>query len=136
LITARTVLVDAGPLIAVVHPADQYYHRAQTELSQLTAAGWRLAIIPTTLLETHRVILRQFGKLHAHRWLGEAFSGLDAVPLLTEDWKRAVDTALRFNDQAITLFDTLLYVVSERMQLPIWTYDHHFDVLGSRVWRE
>ena len=40
-----------------------------------------------------------------------------------------------YPDQPITLFDALLAVMSERFDLPVWTFDHHFDVMRVAVWR-
>lgn len=31
--------------------------------------------------------------------------------------------------------DAINAEISDRLQIPMWTYDHHFDVMGSRVWR-
>lgn len=46
-----------------------------------------------------------------------------------------MEIPLRYPDQSITLFDAILAVLSDRLALPIWTFDHHFDVMGSDVWR-
>ena len=32
--------------------------------------------------------------------------------------------------------DATTAVLSAKMNIPIWTYDYHFDVMGSLVWRE
>ena len=42
---------------------------------------------------------------------------------------------LRYRDQDLSLFDAIAAVVSERLSLPVWTYDHHFDVIRADVWR-
>jgi predicted nucleic acid-binding protein len=39
------------------------------------------------------------------------------------------------SDQDISLFDAITHVVSERLHVPVWSYDHHFDVLRTRRWR-
>jgi predicted nucleic acid-binding protein len=40
-----------------------------------------------------------------------------------------------FPTKSITLFDATLAIVASRLRLPVWTYDHHFDVMGTSVWR-
>jgi predicted nucleic acid-binding protein len=40
----------------------------------------------------------------------------------------------RFPDQAISLFDAVVVAVSQRLDVPVWTYDFHFDVLGAHRW--
>jgi len=27
-----------------------------------------------------------------------------------------------------------LAIVAARLNLPVWTYDHHFDTMGTAVW--
>ena len=38
-------------------------------------------------------------------------------------------------DQPITMFDAVLAELAEHLGLPVWTYDHHFDVMEVPVWR-
>jgi predicted nucleic acid-binding protein len=47
----------------------------------------------------------------------------------------AVKKVSRYPDQKITLVDAIVAVLSEKMNLPVWSYDYHFDVMGIPVWR-
>jgi hypothetical protein len=38
-------------------------------------------------------------------------------------------------DQPITLFDAAVATLAARLQIEVWTYDHHFDVMNASVWR-
>ena len=40
---------------------------------------------------------------------------------------------MQYPDQTITLVDATTAVLSAKMNIPIWTYDYHFDVMGSLV---
>jgi predicted nucleic acid-binding protein len=51
------------------------------------------------------------------------------------DYQRAADRVQRFQDQAISLFDAVLAVLAETLDLPVWTFDHQFDVMRVAVWR-
>ena len=47
--------------------------------------------------------------------------------------------AAKLNDlagQSITLFDATVAVLAERLQMEVWTYDHHFDVMQASVWHQ
>jgi predicted nucleic acid-binding protein len=33
------------------------------------------------------------------------------------------------------MFDAITAVVSRRLSMQVWTYDHHFDVVRDEVWR-
>jgi predicted nucleic acid-binding protein len=35
----------------------------------------------------------------------------------------------------LSLFDAIAAVVGERLSLAVWTYDYHFDVMRTEVWR-
>jgi predicted nucleic acid-binding protein len=47
----------------------------------------------------------------------------------------AVQYIQRYSDQPITLADGVLAVLSQRLSLPVWTFDHHFDVMRANRWR-
>jgi len=52
-----------------------------------------------------------------------------------EEHVAAIDRVARYRDQPISLFDGLLAAMSDELGLPVWTYDHHIDVMGIAVWR-
>ena len=52
-----------------------------------------------------------------------------------DDYLAAAALLSRYPDQRITLADAVVATLSRRLGLPVWTYDHHFDVMGSSVWR-
>jgi predicted nucleic acid-binding protein len=43
-------------------------------------------------------------------------------------------TSARYRDQAISLYDLTLAVLAEELDLPVWSYDRHFDLLGVATW--
>jgi predicted nucleic acid-binding protein len=76
-------------------------------------------------------VLRGFGTRRAADWLENVT--IDTLLLVPEadDYSVAKGLASRVPDQRLTVFDALVYVFSERPGIPVWTYDHHFDVLGA-----
>lgn len=52
-----------------------------------------------------------------------------------EDYRGAIRRVSRYPDQDISLIDALSVEIGDRLEAPAWTYDHHFDVMGARVWR-
>lgn len=131
----RAVLVDAGPLLALVDRHDEHHDRADGELFVIEERSLRLVVPWTTLLEAYTLVMRRFGVKRAQTWLAEATAGTSQVSPTREYYERAGELVGRFRDQDITLFDGLLAVLSEDLGLPVWTFDHHFDVMGARVWR-
>jgi predicted nucleic acid-binding protein len=52
-----------------------------------------------------------------------------------EDYRRAIAKVRVLPDQEISLFDATLASLAERLELRVWTYDHHFAVMRVPVWR-
>jgi predicted nucleic acid-binding protein len=131
----RAVLADSGPLYAAVDPSDAHHRRAQTELKLLTRESRYVIVVYPILLETHALVLRRVGPKSASAWLDEILkSGPPASPL-AEDYLDGIMTLSALPDQSITLFDATLAAMGARLKMKIWTYDHHFNVMRSEVWR-
>jgi predicted nucleic acid-binding protein len=131
----RTILADTGPLYAALDPDDQYHQRAQAELARFEAAGVAVAILLPTLFEAYSLAMQRLGVRVALRWLDEVMQGASVLSPTAADVTAALTQARAYPDQRLTLFDTLISTVSARLDLPVWTYDYHFDVLRATVWR-
>lgn len=131
----RAVLADTGPQYAAAVPSDQHHERAGEDTERLAREGLEVVVAYPVLLETQALILRRSHPTSVHGWLQELTAGAELINPAPEDYRRAIERARRFSDQPITLFDAVAAVLSERLELPVWTYDHHFDVMGVRVWR-
>ncbi|HVC35617.1 MAG TPA: PIN domain-containing protein [Chloroflexota bacterium] len=132
----QAVVVDTGPLYAAIDRDDQYHVQAQAQIQRLNHQGLTIIILQSTLLEAYSLTLYRLGVKAAHRWLVEISSGALLVNPTTEDYQQAQQILLTFHDQSLSLFDAVLAAVSRRLETPIWSYDHHFDVLRVEVWRE
>lgn len=129
------VLADTGPLYAAADPSDQYHHRAQEELRRIEQQRMAVIVGYPTVLETYSLIVRRLGPALATAWSQQVLSGTSRINPLPEDYEEAHRQAAAYVDQAITLFDAVLAVLSRRLQLPVWTYDYHFDLMRASVWR-
>jgi len=129
------VLVDTGPLYAAVDVDDQFHTQAQDELRRLEQDRMSAVVAYPTLLEAYSLVLRRLGLKVAHRWLEEVRLGASAVNPTQEDYQSAVGYIYSYPDQLLTMFDSVLAVLSKRLDCPIWTYDYHFDVMKAAVWR-
>lgn len=129
------VLADTGPLYAIVDRTDQYHRRAQEDLHRLEQEGITVVVAAPILLETYTLVLRQMGIGRAHTWLREMISAATLINPILQDYLLATETIRRYVDQPLTLFDAVLARISGRLQYPVWTYDHHFEVMRALVWR-
>lgn len=131
----RAVLADCGPLYAAVDPDDTHHDRARRELNRLARDQHEVLVAYSTLLEAYTLVLYRLGKRVASTWLNNILSGAALISPTPEDYREAVARLKSFGDQPITLFDATLAVLSARLNLEVWTYDHHFDVMHTAVWR-
>jgi predicted nucleic acid-binding protein len=124
---SRAVLADTGPLYAANDEGDAHHQRALRELKQL-ARERREVLIAYSLL------LFRLGRNAASGWLIEV-SDVSLVNPTPEDYGRAFATVRALNDQRITLVDATVAALAARLQVEVWTYDHHFDVMHAGAWR-
>jgi len=108
--------------------------RAREELDRLNGGGESVAIAYLTLAEAYSLVLRRMGAAYAQRWLKQVIDGSMLINPEPRDFLRAVDAILSLKGQSITIFDAVAAAVSHRLNLAVWTYDRHFDVLGSKRW--
>ncbi len=85
--------------------------------------------------EAHALVLHRLGLARAGTFLRELVGTTVLVVPTEEDHRRAVQRVLRYVDQDISLADAINAEISDRLETPVWTYDHHFDVMGVGVWR-
>lgn len=129
------VLCDTGPLYAAADDDDTYHAQALQELQKLQQEHRHTLLLFPTLFECYSLILRRSAHPLALRWLREVLAGTTQISPSTEDYRSATILVGRYPDQSITLFDALTATIAIRLKVPVWTYDHHFDVLRVPVWR-
>ena len=88
-----------------------------------------------TLCESYSLILYRLGIVAAHGWLEELQEYASLINPTPDDYGKAFERLLEYQDQGFSMFDAVTASVSERLKAPAWTYDHHFDVMRVEVWR-
>jgi uncharacterized protein len=129
------VLADTGPLYAARDPNDDNHERSQRELRRLILQNLKVVVPYPTLLESYSLVMRELGIRTAHEFLEEVVRGSIFENASSEDFQKASSRVLRYKDQDITLVDAVIAEVADRLDAPVWTFDHHFDVMGANVWR-
>jgi predicted nucleic acid-binding protein len=130
----HAVLADAVALYAAADENDSLHERAMRDFGKLENAGWEIMLAYPTLLETHSLVLRRMGIKAAARWM-DYMTDAALVNPTPEDYRQAIAKIQAFSGQDITLFDATVAVLALRLELDVWTYDHHFDVMRIPVWR-
>jgi predicted nucleic acid-binding protein len=130
----RAVLADTGPLYAAVDPHDARHKQALAELRKLDREKREVVVAYPILLEAYTIVLHRLGRNSAADWLTDMADAALVNPT-PEDYRRAVAKVGALADQPITLFDATVAALATRLDLEVWTYDHHFDVMRIPVWR-
>ena len=130
----RAVLADTGPLYAAIDPHDAHHKQALAELRQLDREKREVVVAYPILLEAYTMVRRRLGGNAASDWLTDMSDAALVNPTL-EDYRQAVARIGALAGQPITLFDATVAALAMRLNLEVWTYDHHFDVMRVAVWR-
>jgi predicted nucleic acid-binding protein len=130
----RAVLADTGPLYAAVDPHDAHHKQALAELRQLDREKREVVVAYPILLEAYTMVRRRLGGNAASDWLTD-MSDAALVNPTPEDYRQAVARIGALAGQPITLFDATVAALATRLNLEVWTYTHHFDVMRVAVWR-
>jgi uncharacterized protein len=129
------VLADTGPLYAARDPSDDCHGRTQGELGRLRTQNLKVVVPYPALLESFSLVMHKLGIWEAHRFLDEVVGTSIFENASTEDYRKGSYRVLQYADQDITLVDAVIAEISARLAVPVWTFDHHFEVMGTNVWR-
>ncbi|MDP9411660.1 MAG: hypothetical protein M3R38_06235 [Actinomycetota bacterium] len=127
------MLADTGPLYAMRDPDDARHSRACEELARLGAEGLTAAVPYPVLLEAYSLVMKKLGVREARGFLSELEEKYPFVLAERRDHEAASATVRRYPDQDVTLVDAVVFAMGSRLSVPVWTHDHHFDVVGAAV---
>ena len=131
----KTVIADTGPLYAAIDSDDQYHARARADLNQIETNDLKVVLAYPVFLEAYSLVLYRLGNRNARAFVRQIFEGIELINPTPKDYLAATELVARFSDQQITLFDGITAILANRLNLPVWTYDHHFDLMLVPVWR-
>ena len=130
------VVVDTGIFYALLDEKDSYHQRSQSEMQRIVDSNTAIYVPFPVFLETYSLLLYQLGFLAAKEFTEYCLDCVEFLNPTPEDYLQAKEKVMQNPDQTITLVDATTAVLSAKMNIPIWTYDYHFDVMGSLVWRD
>jgi len=129
------ILSDTGPLFAAIDPHDGHHNRALRDVKRIARESWVVMVASPILLEAYSLTLYKLGTEPAATFLSEVLTSGTLVNPSSEDYLAAAAKLAAFPDQSITLVDATLAVLAKRLDVEVWTYDHHFDIMRAAVWR-
>ena len=131
----RGIIADTGPLYAAIDIDDQYHQRSQQELKIINQQQLAILVPYPIYLETHKLILQSLGITATLKFTRDIEKQVNFINPTAEDYQAATSIITKFPDQKITLFDAVTVILANQINLPVWTYDYHFDIMKAEVWR-
>ena len=128
-------MADTGPLYALADTSGQHHERASQQLEQLNKQARQVIVSFPVLAETYTLILHRLGSGYAHAWLDEIRGTGALLNPDVNDYRGTLRLLDVFLDQDLSLFDAVTAALSDRLGLPVWTFDYHFEVLRRPLWR-
>jgi predicted nucleic acid-binding protein len=114
-------VLDAGPLIALIHGSDAYHAVAARGFEQLTTARARLVAPLPIVFEVYKWLLYEAGPQVARTGLRHMRDGLEIVAVEAADFEDAVAIVEAMPGWLGTLEDALVAAVCLRSGWPLWT---------------
>lgn len=131
----RGIIADTTPLFGAIDPSDQYHSKARFELKRIETENLSIFVPVPVYLETYSLLLHRLGFRTAFDFTQSCVDSVQILNPTEEQYLLAVKKVSHYPDQKITLVDAVTAILSEKMKLPVWTYDRHFDIMGTSVWR-
>lgn len=133
------VLLDTGPLFALLYDRDGKHRAAVTLLAELEVEGAEVTLAYPAALETHRLMLvhPQITTGRAHELIGDALEVFTAIIPTYEDAAAALESLRRYDDQKISLTDATIAAQARREGMTVLTFDarqRHFELMGATVY--
>ena len=132
------ILLDTGPLYALLDARDQHYANAVSTLERLDEMRAEVLCAYPAALETHRLMLTRsrVDVSRTHELIIEVSGEFPFVMATDEDGQRALRFLLRYDDQKISLTDATIAAMSIRLKASVMTFDRrqgHFRLMGANV---
>jgi len=131
----KAIIVDTTPLYGAIDPSDQYHNRAQEEFKGIEAENLTVIISFPVYIETYNLLLYRLGFEQATHFTKNCLESANLINPTNEQYFAAIQKVQQFPDQAITIVDALTAIIATQLNLPVWTYDYHFDIMRVTVWR-
>jgi uncharacterized protein len=119
------VLLDTGPIVAIINRADQYHDRCQAVLPSLSLPF--LTTIPVIAETMH--LLGDYGgwRLQSIVWQMHRQGALEIAPMVPDDFVRIEELMAKYEDSPMDFADASLVALAEaRGERQIFTLDRHF----------
>ena len=118
------VVLDAGPLIALVHTADLDHAISVAGFRQLAASGARLIMPLPIVFEVYKWVLYNGGRRAAVRALSTLVGATEILYPTPEEFGGVRELVAALSDWQGTLEDPLVALTALQLRVPVWTLNY------------
>ncbi len=120
----RRIVLDAGPIIALLHKKDRDHESARAGFQQLADAGSGLTTPLPVVFEVYKWLLYEAGPASAQEGLRRMRESLEVAFPGPEDFDAAATLTGSIPNWAGTLEDAVVVLTALRMRVPVWTLNY------------
>jgi len=131
----KAILADTTLLYGAIDTSDQFHARAQAEIQRIAKEKLIVVVSFPVYIETYSLLLYRLGFEQANRFSQNCLESANLLNPTEEQYLKAIKKVQQFPDQTITIVDALTAILADELNIPVWTYDYHFDVMKISVWR-
>ena len=131
----KAILADTTPLYGAIDTSDQFHARAQAEIQRIAKEKLIVVVSFPVYIETYSLLLYRLGFEQANHFSQNCLESANLLNPTEEQYLKAIKKVQQFPDQTITIVDALTAILADELNIPVWTYDYHFDVMKISVWR-
>ena len=131
----KAILADTTPLYGAIDTSDQFHARAQAEIQRIAKEKLIVVVSFPVYIETYSLLLYRLGFEQANHFSQNCLESANLLNPTEEQYLKAIKKVQQFPDQTITIVDALTAILADELNIPVCTYDYHFDVMKISVWR-
>jgi len=131
----KAILADTTPLYGAIDTSDQFHARAQAEIQRIATEQLIVVISFPVFIETYSLLLYRLGFEQATRFSQNCLESANLLNPTEKQYLEAIKKVQQFPDQTITIVDALTATLANELNIPVWTYDYHFNVMRISIWR-
>lgn len=120
----KRLVLDAGPLIALVSERDNYHSEAKLGFSQISLLFGEVLTPLPILFEVYKFVSRNESPKIAQKLLSVIQKETVIVTISESDFVSISDLVLNFSHWGGTLEDASVIVIAKKYQGKIWTIDY------------
>ena len=131
----RAIIADTTPLYGAIDPSDQYHSRAQAELKRIAEQNLTVIISFPVYVETYNLLLYRLDFEQATYFTQRCLQFNNLINPTEDQYFAAMEKVRQYPDQKITIVDGITAILSQELNLPVWSYDYHFEIMRVKIWR-